>query len=112
MFIWFQRNLCLLIITGFFISCGKTTTPPIPHFPIGSEYPNICGTDKGFIMIWYEGDRHLVMSEFTGENWIPKDTVVSSERFFKNWADLPQIFHIGGDTIALSWLEMLSLIHI
>ena len=106
MFIWFQRNLCLLIITGFFISCGKTTTPPIPHFPIGSEYPNICGTDKGFIMIWYEGDKHLVMSEFTGENWIPKDTVVSSERFFKNWADLPQIFHIGGDTIALSWLEM------
>ena len=100
------RNLLLLIITGFFISCGKTTTPPRPHFPIGSAYPNICETDRGFIMIWYEGNKHIVMSEFTGEKWTPKDTVVSSEHFFKNWADLPQIYYVGGDTIALSWLEM------
>ena len=102
----FTRNLFLLIITGFFISCGKTTTGPIPFSPIGSAYPNICETDRGFMMIWYEGDKHIVMSEFTGEKWTPKDTVVSSERFFKNWADLPQIFHIGNDTFALSWLEM------
>ena len=106
MIIRFPRNLFLLIITGFFISCGKTTTAPIPHFPIGSAYPNMCETDKGFMMIWYEGDKHIVMSEFTGEKWTPKDTVVSSERFFKNWADLPQIYHIGSDTLALSWLEM------
>ena len=106
MIVRFTRNLLLLIITGFFISCGKTTTLPIPHFPIGSAYPNICETDRGFMMIWYEGDKHIVMSEFTGEKWTPKDTVVSSERFFKNWADLPQIFHIGSDTFALSWLEM------
>ena len=106
MIIRFLRNLFLLIITGFFISCGKTTTGPIPFSPIGSAYPNICETDRGFMMIWYEGDKHIVMSEFTGENWTPKDTVVSSERFFKNWADLPQIFHIGNDTFALSWLEM------
>ena len=77
------RNLLLLIITGFFISCGKTTTPPRPHFPIGSAYPNICETDRGFLMIWYEGNKHIVMSEFTGEKWTPKDTVVSSEHFFK-----------------------------
>jgi len=102
----FTRNLFLLIITGFFISCGKTTPGPIPFSPIGSAYPNICETDRGFMMIWYEGDKHIVMSEFTGEKWTPKDTVVSSERFFKNWADLPQIFHIGNDTFALSWLEM------
>ena len=57
-------------------------------------------------MIWYEGDKHIVMSEFTGEKWTPKDTVVSSELFFKNWADLPQIYYVGSDTIALSWLEM------
>ena len=106
MIIRFLRNLFLLIITGFFISCGKTTTAPIPHFPIGSAYPNMCEPDKGFMMIWYEGDKHIVMSEFTGEKWTPKDTVVSSERFFKNWADLPQIYHIGSDTLALSWLEM------
>ncbi len=76
MFIRFQRNLFLLIITGIFISCEKTTTPPIPHFPIGSEYPNICGTDKGFIMIWYEGDKQIVMSEFTGEKWTPKNKLL------------------------------------
>ena len=106
MFISFQNTLIFLITAGIFISCEKITSPPIPHFPIGSEYPNICGTDKGFFMIWYEGSEYLVMSEFNGENWIPKDTILSSNQFFKNWADLPQIFYAGGDTIALSWLEM------
>jgi hypothetical protein len=56
-------------------------------------------------MIWYEGDKHIVISEFTPEGWGPKDTIVSSERFFKNWADLPQIYYAGGNTFAVSWLE-------
>ncbi|MBC8322075.1 MAG: exo-alpha-sialidase [Candidatus Marinimicrobia bacterium] len=57
-------------------------------------------------MIWYEGDGHIVMSEYTVAGWTEKDTIVSSVRFFKNWADLPQIYHKGGDTLAVSWLEM------
>ncbi len=48
------------------------------------------------------------MSEFTANSWTKKDTIVSSESFFKNWADLPQIYHKGGDTLAVSWLEMIG----
>jgi len=59
-------------------------------------------------MIWYEGDEHIVMSEFTANSWTKKDTIVSSESFFKNWADLPQVYYMGGDKIALSWLEMIG----
>jgi len=47
-------------------------------------------------MIWYEGGEHIVMSEFTDKGWTKKDTIVTSDRFFKNWADLPQIYHTGG----------------
>jgi len=88
------------------MACGNLGTPARPDTAQGSAYPNICQTDNGFIMIWYEGDNQIVMSEYTAEGWMPKDTIVSSERFFKNWADLPQIYHGGGDTLAVSWLEM------
>jgi len=66
----------------------------------------MCQTNDGFIMIWYEGNNDIVMSEFTANGWTKKDTIISSDRFFKNWADLPQIYHKGGDTLAVSWLEM------
>ncbi|MCH7613175.1 MAG: exo-alpha-sialidase [Candidatus Marinimicrobia bacterium] len=98
--------MTVLLIAGLFFSCGKTNYPAYPDTVIGSAYPNICQTDNGFIMIWYEGDNEIVMSEFNGNDWSTKDTIVSSDRFFKNWADLPQIYHAGGDTFAVSWLEM------
>ena len=88
------------------MSCGNLGTPASPDTAQGSAYPNICQTENGFIMIWYEGDNHIVMSEYTAEGWTPKDTIVSNEHFFKNWADLPQIYHAGGDTLAVSWLMM------
>ena len=88
------------------MACGNLGTPASPDTAQGSAYPNICQTENGFIMIWYEGDNHIVMSEYTAEGWTPKDTIVSNEHFFKNWADLPQIYHAGGDTLAVSWLEM------
>ena len=88
------------------MACGNLGTPASPDTAQGSAYPNICQTENGFIMIWYEGDNHIVMSEYTAEGWTPKDTIVSNEHFFKNWADLPQIYHAGGDTLAVSWLKM------
>ena len=88
------------------MACGNLGTPASPDTAQGSAYPNICQTENGFIMIWYEGDNHIVMSEYTAEGWTPKDTIVSNEHFFKNWADLPQIYHAGGDTLAVSWLMM------
>lgn len=99
-------KLTILFFVGLIISCGKIHKPLSPQTASGSAYPNICETDKGFMMIWYEGDKNIVMSEFTEDGWTPKDTLVSSDRFFKNWADLPQIYYAGGDTFALSWLEM------
>ncbi|MCH7764611.1 MAG: exo-alpha-sialidase [Candidatus Marinimicrobia bacterium] len=101
-----RLTLTVLLIAGLYFSCGKTNFPAYPDTIKGSAYPNICQTDNGFIMIWYEGDNEIVMSEFNGNDWSIKDTIVSSERFFKNWADLPQIYHAGGDTFAVSWLEM------
>ena len=98
--------LTALLFAGLFFSCGKFSTPGSPDTAPGSSYPNICQTDDGIIMIWYEGDNHIVMSEYTAEGWTPKDTIVSNEHFFKNWADLPQIYHAGGDTLAVSWLMM------
>ncbi len=95
-----------LLIAGLFISCGKMNFPGYPDTAVGSAYPNICQTDNGFIMIWYEGDQNIVMSEFTPKGWGPKDTIVTSRHFFKNWADLPQIYYAGGDKFAVSWLEM------
>ncbi|MEA1881914.1 MAG: hypothetical protein U9N31_05880 [Candidatus Marinimicrobia bacterium] len=101
-----NRTITALLFAGLFFSCGKFSTPGSPNTAPSSSYPNICQTDDGFIMIWYEGDNHIVMSEYTAEGWTPKDTIVSNEHFFKNWADLPQIYHAGGDTLAVSWLEM------
>ncbi len=101
-----RLSLIALFFAGLFFSCGKNSVPVSPDTSLGSAYPNICQTGNGFIMIWYEGDEHIVMSEFTATGWTQKDTILSSERFFKNWADLPQIFHAGGDTLAVSWLEM------
>ena len=98
--------LTALLFAGLFFSCGKFSTPGSPDTAPGSSYPNICQTDDGFFMIWYDGDEHIVMSEFTADGWSKKDTVVSNDHFFKNWADLPQVYHVGGDTLAVSWLEM------
>ncbi len=100
------RILTALLFAGLFFSCGKNSTPASPDTARGSAYPNICQTDDGFLMIWYEGNEHIVMSEFTANGWTKKDTIISSDRFFKNWADLPQIYHKGEDTLAVSWLEM------
>jgi len=41
---------------------GNLGTPARPDTAQGSAYPNICQTDNGFIMIWYEGDNQIVMS--------------------------------------------------
>ena len=101
-----KRILTTLLFAGLFFSCGEISAPASPDTALGSAYPNICQTDDGFIMIWYEGGEHIVMSEFTDKGWTKKDTIVTSDRFFKNWADLPQIYHTGGDTLAVSWLEM------
>jgi hypothetical protein len=99
-------HITALLFAGLFMACGNLGTPASPDTAQGSAYPNICQTENGFIMIWYEGDNHIVMSEYTAEGWTPKDTIVSNEHFFKNWADLPQIYHAGGDTLAVSWLKM------
>ncbi|MBD73625.1 MAG: hypothetical protein CMG42_05430 [Candidatus Marinimicrobia bacterium] len=99
-------HITALLFAGLFMACGNLGTPASPDTAQGSAYPNICQTENGFIMIWYEGDNHIVMSEYTAEGWTPKDTIVSNEHFFKNWADLPQIYHAGGDTLAVSWLMM------
>ena len=47
------------------MACGNLGTPASPDTAQGSAYPNICQTENGFIMIWYEGDNHIVMSEYT-----------------------------------------------
>jgi hypothetical protein len=99
-------HITALLFAGLFMACGNLGNPASPDTAQGSAYPNICQTENGFIMIWYEGDNHIVMSEYTAEGWTPKDTIVSNEHFFKNWADLPQIYHAGGDTLAVSWLKM------
>ncbi len=83
------RILTALLFAGLFFSCGKNSAPASPDTALGSAYPNICQTDDGFIMIWYEGGEHIVMSEFTDKGWTKKDTIVTSDRFFKNWSDLP-----------------------
>jgi len=101
-----RLTLAALLIAGLFSACGKTELPGYPDTASGSSYPNICQTDNGFMMIWYEGENEVVMSEYTPKGWGLKDTIVSSERFFKNWADLPQIYHAGGDGFAVSYLEM------
>ncbi|MFQ6676679.1 MAG: sialidase family protein [Fidelibacterota bacterium] len=59
-------------------------------------------------MIWYEGDQNIVLSEFNGINWSKPDTIISGNQLFKNWADQPQIYYLGGDTLVVSWLEMMD----
>ena len=101
-----SKTITALLVAGLFFSCGKFSTPNSPDTAQGSAYPNICQANDGFVMIWYEDDQTIVMSEFSNGTWTEKKTVATSDRFFKNWADLPQIYHAGGNTLALSWLEM------
>jgi len=93
------------LLAGLIFSCGDESLPA-PDTARGSAYPNICQTDNGFIMIWYDDSQNIAMSEYSDGFWTEKKTVVSSKQFFKNWADLPQMYHAGENTLALSWLEM------
>ena len=58
-------HITALLFAGLFMACGNLGTPASPDTAQGSAYPNICQTENGFIMIWYEGDNHIVMSEYT-----------------------------------------------
>ncbi len=80
-------------------------TPPVKS---GSKFPNLLVENNHLAMTWFEvngADKHLLFSELNKEQWSSPVTIVSSSNFFLNWADFPSLYSLGGDTLAVHYLE-------
>jgi hypothetical protein len=85
------------------ISLAVATDPPVG---LGSRYPNIAETDRGFALCWFEpkGDAfQLKMSEYDGHRWADPVLIREGSDFFVNWADFPSIYYAGEHWFAAHW---------
>jgi len=86
-----------------FLFAGRFTDPPVG---VGSRYPNITETDRGFTLCWFEpvGKKFsLKMSEFDGNYWTNPVTITMGENYFINWADFPSIYYLNDNRFAAHW---------
>jgi len=104
-----NRITTIIVLSLFWISCSGYDEYPLPPVSDGSQYPNIVSTNDGSLfMIWtIENDDNasIVFSEFDGKGWSNPSSIFSSDSLFVNWADFPSIFHAGGDSLIVHWLQ-------
>lgn len=104
-----NRITTIIILLLFWISCSGSDEYSLPPVTAGSQYPNIVSSNDGSLfMIWtVENDNKasIVFSEFGGNGWSNPSSVFSSDSLFVNWADFPSIFHVGGDSLIVHWLQ-------
>jgi len=104
-----NRITTIIVLSLFWISCSGYDEYPLPPVSDGCQYPNIVSTNDGSLfMIWTienEDNASIVFSEFDGNEWRNPSTIFSSDSLFVNWADFPSIFHAGGDSLIVHWLQ-------
>ncbi|MBS4028744.1 MAG: exo-alpha-sialidase [Ignavibacteriales bacterium] len=98
----------VLILAIIFISQEKKGQLPSPPVSAGSRYPNLLVENNHLAMTWFEAnetEKRLLFSEMKNGEWIAPTTIASSKNFFMNWADFPSLYSLGGDTLAVHYLE-------
>lgn len=78
--------------------------------PPGSSRPALAPTpDGGLLLTWFEalpdGRHTLRIAERRDGRWGPAATVLTSDRFFVNWADFPSPVATSDDEWLVHWLE-------
>ncbi len=78
--------------------------------PPGSSHPALTTTpDGGLLLTWFEprpdGHHALRIAERRDGRWGPAATVLTSDRFFVNWADFPSPVATSDGEWLVHWLE-------
>ncbi|MBT3180753.1 MAG: exo-alpha-sialidase [Candidatus Marinimicrobia bacterium] len=106
-------RISLTLIWGLLIIGCSSPKSDIPPFGEGSQYPHLIKSDNGELIVsWFEPINSttfgLYWSEWNKDKWTRKSLIHASIDFFVNWADFPSIFHGGGDTLFVHWLQKSS----
>jgi hypothetical protein len=111
-----RRTLSLLGAALLVAGCGADTPQTFsvalssvesPAGPSSGE-PYLSVVDGTVYMSWLEksdGGHDLRFASFDGSGWTKASTVVSSDRFFVNWADFPSIRGGPDGTLWAHWLQ-------
>lgn len=90
-------------------SLGEIPSPAGPD----SAQPHLAVAADGRVFAsWLErtapggAARRFRFASFDGARWSAPGTIVESDRFFANWADVPSIAVLGDGTLAAHWLQM------
>jgi len=111
-----RRTLSVAAAVLLAAACGGDTpqafsvalsSPASPAGPSSGE-PYLSVVDGSVYMSWLEKAEEghdLRFASFDGESWSAATTVVSSDRFFVNWADFPSIRGGPDGTLWAHWLQ-------
>ena len=113
-----RKTTCLLsvLLPMALIACTEQSLPqfgdPVPvTVPSGKPAygPRLTqGASSGAVLSWMErhdNDASLHFSNYYDDSWLPARTVVTDERMFVNWADLPAVVSIGPASFLAYWLS-------
>jgi len=74
-----------------------------------SGQPYLAVTDDALYMSWLEraesGGHHLLLSRYAAGSWSEPGIIVTSDRFFVNWADFPSVAPGPDGALWAHWLE-------
>ncbi|MBM4167281.1 MAG: exo-alpha-sialidase [Ignavibacteria bacterium] len=79
-----------------------------PSVSAGSRFPNLLVENGHLAMVWFEvtdTSKRLLFSEMKYGEWTTPTTITLNKNFFINWADFPSLYSLGGDTLAVHYLE-------
>ena len=97
-------------------ACTEVQVPvfddPIPvPVPAGENVlgPRLTSSSDGTTSLsWMRREEHggtLRFSRLEGEKWLPAAEVVTDDKMFVNWADLPSVQSLGNDRWVSHWLS-------
>ena len=116
-----QQYRHILWLGAFFglVACTEVRPPefgdPLPlSVPAGENVlgPRVMtGADGSPSLSWMRREEHgatLRYSRLEGNKWLPAATVVTDDRMFVNWADLPSVLSLGNGRWVSHWLSKSS----
>ncbi len=100
---WSDRSLAATTSTAAAID-----SIPSPAGP-GSAEPNLATASDGRVyMTWLQPDsagHALRFAVLNGRTWSAAQTIRAGRDFFVNWADFPSVEVLGGQRLAVHWLQ-------
>ena len=110
------RNFALVVLSALAAACSPTTPPefgapeiipsPSGDGALGARFTR--GPAGRIAMSWMERGESgatLKYSVLHDDGWSPATDVVTDERMFVNWADLPSVLRVRDDQWIAHWLS-------